>query len=152
MENLEARVSNIMTKDIVSVGVNTSMLDIDKIFTEKDFHYLPVLDEDKNPVGIVSKSDYCILLDHLTLKKIGNYERSNRMYFRSLLAEEIMTKNPTCLNIDSPIRDAVDLFIKNKQRSVLITNDQNVCVGICTPIDILKWIKVLDMKLSQQSV
>ena len=129
-----------MTTDLVTISANTIMTEIDKIFKKEEFHHLPVLDDQKKPVGILSKSDYKLLLNHFTLKKVGEYERSNRMFFRALLAKEVMTKNLISINDKTPILEALNLFIKNKVSSAIVINDQGTCVGICTPIDILKWV------------
>ena len=100
------------------------------------------MDNTQGPIGIVSKSDYYILLNHLALKEIGNYDQSNSMFFRALLVKEIMTKNPNILNANSQISKAIELFIENKHRSIIIIDDESFCAGICTPTDILKQIKI----------
>ena len=152
MENLELPISNFMTNDIIFVGVDTLMSEVDNIFQTKSFHNLPVLDEENRPIGIISKTDYCTLLNHFTLKKKGDYERSNRVYFRSLRAEDIMTKDPVCIKSDRPISEALDYFLENNHRSLIVINDRGFCVGICTPLDILKWLKFSNAKLRKQIV
>jgi len=141
MKNLNLQVSEIMTKDFVHVSANTSMIEVDKIFKGQSFHHLPVLDQDGSPIGILSKSDYYTLLDHFTYKKIGEFERSNRMYFRSLLAQDVMVSKLVLVSEDQPIEDILDLFLKNEYHSILVTNELNKCVGICTPYDLIKWLK-----------
>ena len=140
MKDLNLSISHIMTEDLVTVKPNTIMTGIDKIFKENTFRHLPVLDDNQNAIGIISKSDYNTLLNHFTLKKAAEYERANQRYFRALLAKEVMTKDPISFNQETPIIDVIHLFLKNKISSVIITNDQGTCIGICTPIDILKWI------------
>ena len=140
MKDLNLSISHIMTEDLVTVKPNTIMTGIDKIFKENTFRHLPVLDDNQNAIGIISKSDYNTLLNHFTLKKAAEYERANQRYFRALLAKEVMTKDPISFNQKTPIIDVIHLFLKNKISSVIITNDQRTCIGICTPIDVLKWI------------
>lgn len=152
MENLKSLITNVMTKDFVFVNTDTLMLEVDKIFSSKSFHYLPVLDEEKKAVGIISKTDYCTLLHHFTHKKLGEYERSNRMHFRSLRAEDVMTKNPISINLNQTVEDAMDIFLKNKHRSVLISNEEGNCIGICTPFDVIKWVKMVNSKMNKQAI
>ena len=49
-------VRQVMTPDPISVQDNTSILEVAEIFTENDFHAIPVLDGD-SIVGIVSTTD-----------------------------------------------------------------------------------------------
>ena len=149
MENLKLRITAIMTKDFDFVYSDTLMLEVDKIFQSKNFHYLPVLSPEKRAIGIISKTDYYALLHHFTHKKLGEYERYNRIYLRSLRAEDIMTKNPVSIDANQTVEDAIDVFLKNKHRSVLINNDEGNCIGICTPFDIIKWVKMANSKLSK---
>lgn len=48
---------DIMTKDVVSVRLDTSLKDLAKIFVESRFSNLPVLDEAGNLVGVISETD-----------------------------------------------------------------------------------------------
>ena len=52
----ETRISQIMTKDLVTVGPGTSLRDAAKLMAERWIRHLPVLDEGKL-VGILSQRD-----------------------------------------------------------------------------------------------
>ena len=55
--NQLAPVSDIMTKTVITVSPNDSLLNVEHIFTQNNIHHIPVVDEGKL-VGIVSKEDY----------------------------------------------------------------------------------------------
>jgi CBS domain-containing protein len=58
-------VHQVMTPDPMSVQVSASILEVAEIFTENDFHAIPVLDGEKI-VGIVSTTDIIkCFLDHM---------------------------------------------------------------------------------------
>ena len=63
--------------------------------------------------------------------------KENDKIFRSVLAKEIMTKSPFCMEESESISSAVDVFIKNKIRAILVVKDGKL-TGLITPIDILK--------------
>jgi CBS domain-containing protein len=56
MELDQARISEVMTKDIISVGPGTSLREAAKIMADKWIRHLPVLDGGKL-VGIISQRD-----------------------------------------------------------------------------------------------
>jgi len=141
-----------MTKDFSFVVRDTLMPEVDKIFTSRDFHILPVLNENHQAVGVISKTDYSILLHHFTHKKVGEYEKYNRMYLRSLRAEDVMSKTVVSIQEDQSIEMGLDLFLKHKKRSLIVQNKEGVCVGICTPFDIILWIKELKNANASQLV
>lgn len=49
-------IEHVMTKKVISIQPDTNIKEVAKIFTEKDFHALPVVDND-NLVGIVTTTD-----------------------------------------------------------------------------------------------
>lgn len=147
MKNYQRQVSELMTANPRTIKPNTSMLEIEKIFKSNDYHHLPVVNETGQPIGIISKSDYFMLLHHFTKKKVGNYEEANRMFFRSLLAADVMTPNPVSMKNTDSIEEAIDKFLNNKFRSLLVIDEDNKCIGIITPFDLIKWTKIQNSKL-----
>lgn len=128
-------------KDIMTTNMTTSfpdmvMTEISKIFDANTFHHLPVL-EGGICVGVISKSDYFQLQDKFTKKNIGRAEINNKMFFRSLLASEIMTPNPVCVETVDSVKKVVEIFLENRVHSVIV-KEGGKCVGIITPFDILK--------------
>lgn len=49
-------IEHVMTKKVISIQPDTKIKEVAKIFTEKEFHALPVVDND-NLVGIVTTTD-----------------------------------------------------------------------------------------------
>lgn len=134
---LDKSLASIMSKEVVTVKPQTLGSEIAKIFETNNFHHLPVVDDDNLPVGIISASDYHQLQHHFTRLKIAVSKDQNQKIFRSILAREIMTKNPFCLDVTDTIADVVEVFIKNEIHAVIVIKDKKVA-GIVTPLDILK--------------
>jgi len=135
---LDKALKNVMSRDIETVDPDCIGSEIASIFDRQAFHHLPVVDKDNKPVGIISASDYHQLQHHFTRLGLAKSELENEKIFRSVLAREIMTPNPYCMNESKTVGDAVDKFIKNEFRAIIITNDDGKLSGIVTPIDILK--------------
>jgi predicted transcriptional regulator len=77
------------------------------------------------------------LQHHFTRLKIAQSQVQNEKFFRSILAKEIMSLDPVCMEENNTIGDAVEVFIKNKIHAIIVCREGKIC-GIVTPIDILK--------------
>ena len=139
---LQEPVSKIMTKNPISVGLETIAIKVAELFKEHSFHHLPVVNYAGECKGVISKSDYLQLQNKFTRLYGDRYESNNERFFSSLLASEIMTPSPITLTIDNSIEQCIQEFLKNKARSIVITNEE-VTVGIVTPYDILKYLYTL---------
>jgi CBS domain-containing protein len=54
--------------------------------------------------------------------------------------ERLMVDHPFTLNLDEPIRHAVDLMQTGRYRNVPLIDDEGVLVGVVRPVDILKYL------------
>jgi CBS domain-containing protein len=54
--------------------------------------------------------------------------------------ERVMVDHPFTLNLDEPIRHAVDLMQTGRYRNVPLIDDDGVLVGVVRPVDILKYL------------
>lgn len=134
--SLQLAVHNIMTPDPVSVSPDMLMTEVAEIFTKHNFHHIPVINETKRCIGIISRSDFLQLQDKFTKFNCVTSDTINQQYFDSLLVSEVMTLNPVSLEKDETVQDAINIFEDNTIRSVVVLKD-GVCVGIVTPYDIL---------------
>ena len=131
---------DLMTDELISVAPGTNLLEVRKKFAEYDIHHIPVIDRDGRAVGIISKPDYNILKHHFTLMKIGNYEAENEKFIGALIVDDVMSKNPSCISANTSLEEILDLFVEERQFSLLITENEK-CIGIVTPYDILKALR-----------
>jgi acetoin utilization protein AcuB len=138
---LDKALNTIMSQDLKTVGPNCIGSEIADLFEKNNFHHIPVVDENREALGIISASDYHQLQHHFTRLKITKSLQHNQKIFRSVLAKEIMTREPFCLDENDTIADAVDVFIKNEIHAIIIVRKKKV-VGIVTPLDILKSVVV----------
>lgn len=136
----KTRISDIMTTHLVTTYPDMIMTEVCKILDENSFHHLPVIDENDECVGVISKSDYYQLQDSFTKMNGKQATKNNNMFFRSLLASEVMTPNPECIYQTASINDAIKVFLKNRVHSIVVIDKNNKCIGIVTPHDILKSI------------
>jgi CBS-domain-containing membrane protein len=121
MKTLSA--ADIMTKDVVTAKKNMVLTDVIELLLRNQISAMPVVDDDKHIIGIVSEID----LVNLTLS--GNA--------RDTKVEEVMTKKVISFGPDAELAEMVQSFSKNHLRRVPIVEEGKV-LGIVSRRDILR--------------
>jgi CBS domain-containing protein len=123
-------VSEIMTKELVTVKPGDSFEVVKDIFENHSFHHLPVVNPGKKLLGIISKEDYLkvISFDFIQL----NQESVANM----LKARDVMTRYPTALDPTDSIGLAADIFMANKFHALPVVED-NELLGLITSHDLI---------------
>ena len=144
--NLLAPVSEIMTKDVITIDIDDSFLEISKIFENRRIHHLPVLDEGKL-AGIISKSDY---LSYKRCGEVGEVVFNNNMKIniRDFKARHFMTRGLAKLEPGDRINIALEIFKENLFHAILVVED-GVLKGILSTYDIIFHL-ANDMEASQK--
>ncbi len=137
--NVHIPLFNLMTTDLVTVSPNTTMDKVGEIFKENTFHHLPVVDSNNKIVGIISKSDYLVLCDSMTLFRKEIEETHNKRLLGTLLAEEVMTKQLAKLKGSDPLSMAVGFFKENLFHAIPIISDDERLLGLITTFDLINY-------------
>lgn len=137
MVDMTIPVSDVMTSDLITIHPKEPMTEVDKIFREYEIHHIPVVDEDYSIVGMLSKSDYLRTLHGLTLFKVAKAEAYNEAMLRSLLVEEVMTRQVAQIRPDAQLSLAADMLLENLFHALPVVEGKRL-VGIVTTFDLLK--------------
>lgn len=136
--DLTKSIKSIMSTDLKTAKGTDPVAVADNYFKENQIHHIPVIDEENEVVGMVSKSDFLYLLRGFTENDIDVFVREAKL--RSFKVHEIMAKDIEVLPESADIRAAVSLLAQNRFRSVPVVDENNKLVGLVTPIDILVYI------------
>lgn len=138
MYRYDMSVQEIMTRSVISVGVQDTLATVKEIFANAGFHHLLVVEGD-DLIGVVSDRDLLRALspnigtpletpeDALTLEK--------RVY-------QIMSTNLIVLTEDACVGDAVNTFNNHTISCIPVLDRQNRPVGIISWRDILRILPV----------
>lgn len=137
--DVNRRLRDIMTTDVITVHLTTTMDRVGDIFEQNNIHHLPITNKDGTLVGIISKSDYYQLQDSFTLFEQVAAKRKNSSLLRSLLAAEVMRKKVVVLSPDDTALMAVGYFRENLFHAIPIVDEQRTILGIVTPYDLLNY-------------
>ncbi len=124
-------VRDLMTKDVVTLKRNEQLSIADQVMTLGRIRHLPVLDEDGELVGVVSRRD---LLHGALASVLGYGSRGRHKLMNTILVKEVMTNNPTVVAPDTPLREAALIMSKNKFGCLPVTHADEL-VGILTEGD-----------------
>lgn len=143
------QVSDIMTRDVVTVLMDDTLRWVRDVFEQHRFRHL-IVTEHGRVVGVLSDRD---LLKHISPFVGKMAERSQDLASLERKVHQVMTRDLVWCTPDTPIRDAAKL-LHEKDISCLPViedcRDCHRCVGIVTPGDILDWmIKFLASDLPQ---
>ena len=123
------RARDIMSRDIVTVSPGTYILEAIDILIDKDISGAPVLEDNGRLIGIISEKDLMVSLDFLGSSSAD-----------TVTVGEIMTKDVVTFSEDTPIKDVIQLMVRNDVKRVPIVKDNGV-VGIISRRDILEGMR-----------
>jgi len=123
-------VRDLMRKNPYTVADSASIQDTARIMNDKKVSSLVILDEDNNPVGLVTERD-------LVRKVCINDLPTNRVTNKEIMSSPLIT-----IDSESSASTATDLMLKNNVRHLLVidneSKDNNQPIGIITPLDLVK--------------
>jgi len=134
MEKIKAtKVSDLMSRNILVGHVTNSFTHTLRIFSEMNFHHLPIVNTRREVIGMVSSND---LLDLLILKLPTIIQSDEKTLNQMINIRELMTPHPQVISSETPLSKALNVFSK-KNIHALPVIDKNELVGIITSNDLL---------------
>ncbi|MEM3737106.1 MAG: CBS domain-containing protein [Candidatus Bathyarchaeia archaeon] len=125
------QIKDLMSSPVTTIGPSKTAYDAARIMNDRRVSGLAVVDEDGNPVGVVTEKD-------LARKIIA--ERLDPV---AVKVGDIMSKPPITISSNHPIEDAVRLMAKNKIKRLPVV-EGDMLVGIITVTDLTRYIDYLD--------
>ncbi|MFN3396047.1 MAG: HPP family protein [Thermodesulfovibrionales bacterium] len=122
MRDLKAK--DIMTRPVLSARKNASARDIALQLLSGLFSGMPVTDEDGRVIGMVTEFDI-----------LGNICEGKEL--SKLTAEDIMSENTITADVNTPVRDILNIMLDKNVIRLPITEEGRL-VGIVARCDILR--------------
>ncbi|MFH4964000.1 CBS domain-containing protein [Gaetbulibacter sp. M235] len=124
-------ISTVMTKNVVSVTPEQSLLDVKHIYEKKKFHHhIPVVENEKL-VGMVSLIDFMYNIS-------GSGISDDNKIYKELKVKDIMTQKPFFLTASSTIEDVSKVLAEGYYHAIPIL-DNDKLAGIVSTADIIKF-------------
>ena len=124
-----------MTKNVVSVTSQTSLMEALDLLKKHGFRRLPVVDENSRPVGIITDRD----MKAAAPSKATNLDEHELNYLlSSIKIGNIMTKNPITLYEEDTIQAASSIMLEKKFAGLPIVDENGILIGIITESDLFR--------------
>lgn len=153
-ESIIVLAKDIMTKEVVSVHPDTNLLDVAKILAEHNFDGVPVIDNDKKVVGIVTEYDLinktsAVHLPTLqvVLRNLPQFKEEESHFQEEILSlkvSDIMNKDPLTIEADLPYDEIIKLFKEHhKVNPIPVVDKEHKIIGVISRFDVLRPFHVL---------
>lgn len=124
-----SEISDLMSTDVVTVGPDTTILEATNILVKHNISGLPVVDNKKKLLGIVSEKDLLRLTYGLKTRSYTSNDSPKTV-------QEVMTKEVVAFDEDDRLSDIIKCLMENNFRRVPILSGDKL-VGIISRKDLL---------------
>ena len=136
MSNDTETVKDLMTANVVTIRMDDTLRMARKIFEQRSFHHLIVVEENK-PIGVLSDRD---LLKHLSPFVGARF--SHRVQDSATLMKRVhqmMTRAVIAIGPDVPVAEAADRMMSHHVSCLPVVDPDQTLVGILTIRDLVRW-------------
>lgn len=128
-------VANWMTKEVVTITPDRSMMKASKVMKDKGISRVPVVDENGKIVGIISDRD----IKDASPSKATTLDMHELYYLLSeIKIKDIMTKKVTTIRVDETVEKAAVLMLEGNFGGLPVLDENDKVVGIVTDTDVFK--------------
>jgi CBS domain-containing protein len=145
------RAHQIMTRSVISVTPDTSIIEAAAIMLKRHVSGLPVVDAAGKLVGIVSEGDFIRRGEIGTQRKRGRWLKfilgpgksaSDFVHEHGRKVSEVMTTSPLTITEDAALAEIVDIMERNDVKRLPVMNGDRV-VGIVSRANLLQAVASL---------
>src|SRR5512133_1655079 len=143
------KVKDIMTKDVVTVTKETTVMELAGLFSERHISSLPVLDQNGDLIGIVTETDLVEQDKSLHIPTVVSifdwviYLESDKRFEKELqkmtaqTVGEIFSDQVYSVSPQAPVSEVADIMSREKVHAVPVVDAGRV-VGIVGRIDLIR--------------
>ncbi len=143
------RVSDIMTKEVITVSKETPLKEAASLLAKFHIHAMPVINDSGKITGIITESDFFskdasniylpTFLEFLSKNsKITKKPEEPSNIEKIRLVRDVMTAECITVQPDLSLKELVALIKHKGFKTLPVVDDQDTLVGIVSVIDIIK--------------
>ena len=156
---MAATARDVMTRSLVSVGADTPLSDVYRLFVEEQIHGAPVVDDEEMLVGVISSSDLLRAADEERDTAVGSSEYLRDLVefsgpdwgrgltdfqdrLSALTVADVMTPNAVTVRPETPIAEVARALRQHQVHRVWVEEDGRLC-GVVSTFDLLPLLEKL---------
>jgi acetoin utilization protein AcuB len=129
-----------MTRNVITVDPEAGILDAQELMAQNNIRHLPIINNDRQLIGIVTDRDIRSALPY----RFYDVPQNEREKIDTLKVKDIMTKDPISISPTYTIQDALLLIQNSKVGALPVVDDDRCLKGIISVRDLLRaFINVL---------
>jgi len=130
------RIEDVMTRSVVTLGLDDDLRTAKEYFERYRFRHLPVLDDKGSLAGVISDRD--VLANISPFAGTINERTADA---NSLLrkAHQVMTRNPETTGRDEKVERAALVMLHARISCLPVVDDRRRLLGIVTMRDVMRW-------------
>jgi CBS-domain-containing membrane protein len=129
---LEASVGDYMTRTVKTVGRDTTMRELQRMFEEVDFNAFPVHEND-DIVGLVTKLDVLKCFAFTPSRMVPSYED-----LLSRRVADVMTPEFVYVDAGTKLTRVLQLMVDHRMKSIPVLDNRQQLAGIIAREDIMR--------------
>lgn len=123
-----------MTRNPVTITPEASVVEASELMKREKLHRLPVLDENKNLVGVISEKDI-LFASPSPASSLSIHEMAYLL--SKLTVKKLMTKNPVTITKNTTVEEAARIMVDQDLSCLPVVEDKQL-VGIVSKSDLFK--------------
>lgn len=139
-EFLKYEVRDAMTANPIAIGPQTPLKEVEELFENHDFNGVPVVDEQRHLLGILTKFDLLKAFSLGAQALVPNYDA-----IMEQSAEAIMTRDPVSVEPRLPLSRLLQKLVEMRTKSLPVV-ENGLLVGIIAREDVLKALRRATIK------
>jgi predicted transcriptional regulator len=124
------KVEEAMNRGVITINSNVTPLEAFQRMYKEGVRRLFVMDNDENPIGVVTYSDLMVVLGSL---------KPSKEKITSVKTTDIMSTDIITISSDDRIEDAANLMVRADISGLLVMEDEKP-VGVITKTDICRLV------------
>ncbi|MEP1096339.1 MAG: CBS domain-containing protein [Cyclobacteriaceae bacterium] len=129
------KVSQIMTTEVQTVGINNSLQDANNLFSKHRIRHIPVVSGEKL-IGILSHTDILRISFGNTFG--DEQQGGDEAIFDMLSINQVMKHSPVTVSPDDTLKQVAELLAEKEFHALPVVDNEKL-VGIITTTDIIKY-------------
>ncbi len=148
------QVEDIMTREVITVSPDTKVTEVARIIHERNFNGLPVVDENKKVLGMITETDLLandafgthipsfakLLSDFNVLKMVKDEDKNNLESIVNATAETIMNADCDSVSPETSLTGLMMIFNKKHANPIPVVDENKILRGIVARSDVVKLV------------
>jgi CBS domain-containing protein len=152
LENANRKVSEVMTREVVTTAPDTILGRAAKLMVEKHLKRLPVVDSDGKLVGILGRLD---VLSTIAAVHLSEWHPEARSAGPDATVDGVMTRDVPSVHESATIEEVFELLVSSSHKRVVVIDDKRHVAGIIADSDLISkvsresWPGVMELLVSK---